>query len=308
MNARRWLAAALFLAVLLPFAAAMAALLPAVPAIAGPGVVLVLYPLGVWLDLLPPGRPGAEDAALAETAPAIERARIRHAVPPSPGQPLVDGYIPLATGALAGHANRGATAAPGASHAPLVWKAAAGVGVLTIGLVLITVAARAGGGGARDSNPFAVAGVRAPVLPPASPSPEQSALTGAGALTPSSTVVASPTSTSAVSTPTLTPTPGSPAPLAGRYELVNTVTSGGARGQSFRFAVTFRQQRDAVLASGDGLRIEGQRAGDVVRASYDQAGSSGLFEWTVQQDGSLTGSFRDAGSGVTGTSAARPLP
>lgn len=307
MNARRWLAAALFLAVLLPFAAAMAALLPGVPAIAGPGAVLVLYPLGVWLDLLPPGRPGAEDAALADTAPAIERARIRHAVPPSPGQPLVDGYIPLAGGALAGHATSSATE-PRATRAPLVWKAVAGVGVLTVGVLLIAAVGRAGGGAARDSNPFAVAGVRAPALPPASPSPEQSALAGAGALTPFGTAAASPTSTPAASTPTLMPTPGSPAPLAGRYELVNTVTSGGARGQSFRFAVTFRQQRDAVLASGDGLRIEGQRAGDVVRASYDQAGSSGLFEWTVQQDGSLTGSFRDAGSGVTGTSAARPLP
>ena len=142
--------------------------------------------------------------------------------------------------------------------------------------------------------------------------------------TPSPTEMPSPTPTATLEPPTPTPTPPPPTPtprpptptptvgaaagtavVAGRWTLTDTVTRGDASGSVFSFNITIAQAGAVITGGGGGLTIRGTVSGNRISATFTRAGGGGAFEWTMQGDGSLAGTFSDEGAGNSGTSIAR---
>ena len=96
--------------------------------------------------------------------------------------------------------------------------------------------------------------------------------------------------------------------MSGRWQITDTVTQGPDTGASFAFVVTLNEAGGRVSGSGDGLSLDGARQGTLIRVDFFRTGAAaGVFEWQVQPDGTLVGTFEDFGGNNGGVSVARRL-
>jgi hypothetical protein len=65
------------------------------------------------------------------------------------------------------------------------------------------------------------------------------------------------------------------------------------------------EEDDVITGTSDQLSFRGVRHGSQVSVTFQRAGSSGTFFWTVQADGSLAGAFTDTAAANSGTEHTR---
>lgn len=340
MSARYLLSALLFLATLVGVAALAGALLPGVNALLLALVAAVLYPIGLALDVLPPGRP--DNAFRDDGWLASENDRLLDD----------DGEDDRGPAAVAGAGTSWQTAptqrirredilsasyVAGPGQAPAerrgIPAAAAVIGgiaaLLLAGAAAIALLQRDGGDGTvfQGDGEDAVAGVSPPggeedaaTAAPPSPTAEPTEAPP----TPAATATAEPPTPTPVP-PTPTPVPPAPTPvpqraapatqqqleagwMSGRWQITDTVTRGPDAGASFTFLVTLTEADGRVTGGGDGLSLDGARQGSTIRLDFFRTGAAaGVFVWQVQPDGTLVGTFEDFGGNNGGVSVARRL-
>ena len=93
-------------------------------------------------------------------------------------------------------------------------------------------------------------------------------------------------------------------PLTGRWTIVDTVTTGDDSGATYMFTVNIVEDGSTITGSGSQLQFVGTRSGNTLHVEYTRAGGTGSFSWTVDQDGTLNGSFADYAASNSGTSRA----
>lgn len=311
--------------------ALLGALLPGLTAITGGLLAVVLYPLGVLFDLLPPGRgdrePPRPEPWHRERPLAAAPARVVYPPERPSGPGVTDPPQPTARAAAPAppppaaqgdRSHREPVAAPGVVLAG-VFAAA-----LTALLVLMALVI-AGESDGDDATPIAarqadeVGPEPSPTLParttePATPTPTATATATATPETPTPTPVP-PTPTPVPPTPTPVPPtrqPTAPATaarpdgwLSGTWRIVDRVTTGQDAGQAYVFDVTLSESGGVISGSGGGLTLRGTRSGDTVSVTFTRAGAAtGSFRWEIRPDGSLFGFFEDHGAANSGTSIA----
>jgi hypothetical protein len=69
--------------------------------------------------------------------------------------------------------------------------------------------------------------------------------------------------------------------------------------------VSLLEASDQVTGEGEGLQLAGHRSGNEVVVTVSRPGGTGQFTWSVAPDGSLVGSFVDAGANNSGSSVGR---
>jgi hypothetical protein len=111
--------------------------------------------------------------------------------------------------------------------------------------------------------------------------------------------------------PTATPGPPTPTPnaivtitesgqagwLNGRWQIIDTVQEGPGVGQTFSIPVDLRDVGGEITGASPEFELTGRRRGNHIRIEFTRAnGSRGTFEWNVQPDGNLAGTFVDGES------------
>lgn len=134
--------------------------------------------------------------------------------------------------------------------------------------------------------------------------------TNARTVAPTQSATTPPT-TAPTHTPTRAPT-ATPTKVTynvtGRWQLADTVTFGRDTGQTYTFTVDFVERDDGLLVtgSGSGLKFDGYRQGDFVKLDFtrDNGDPGGFFEWRIQPDGRLVGTYEDYRTNNGGNSIA----
>jgi hypothetical protein len=316
---RYWLSFAVFFTVVTALAAIVGGAILGFPLVAVVGIAAVAYLLAVASDLLPPGRPLArelhdeqawghdgmhrrilEQDMTVYRAPESAALRADTPEPPEAGEP--DMPVAEADGA-----------SPAARRTPppiLTLLAAAGLVVVVL-LMAGFAGGRTGGAAAgRGPERSSVLGFAAPTATPTtSPvTPVTASPTERPVASPAST--ASTTPATATAAPTLSPTPPPAATAAavsnisGRYRLIDTISSGPYAGQQYAFNVTLTQLGSAVSGNGGGLKLTGNRIGNHLHLEFSRGKGTGRFDWEIQADGNLAGTFTDDAAGNSGASSA----
>ncbi|MGI8926880.1 MAG: hypothetical protein ACR2HN_09585 [Tepidiformaceae bacterium] len=299
MTTRYWLSFGLFLLVLVGFVALLAwAFAPGTLAWA-PFLAAIIYVAAALLDLAPPGRPQQTAAVIAS--------RPTHGVPPATVIPSR-----AARRVQPAAADARARAGPRLSNTALFAVVLAFAGVAVAVATALALLSSSGDDGPPASDDAVVA---ATLTPAVSPTARATATrTATAAPTPSATAVP-PTATPTALPATPTPVPPDPTPpparatagpisLTGRWQIVDTVTTGRDAGQTFTFTVDMQESLNLIVGSGGGFILLGERRGASAIVSYTRIGGSGVFRWLVQSDGTLSGTFEDLGAGNSGP--ARP--
>ena len=126
--------------------------------------------------------------------------------------------------------------------------------------------------------------------PTASPAPTLAATSTVPPATPVGTAAATPVTTPAATAAPLVP----PTSFAGRWRVVDTVEEGTGVGQAFAFDVAITQTGAALSGSAPGVIVfTGTVVANFVTVEFSQPtlGVTGIFIWTMQPDGSATGTF-----------------
>ncbi|MCC7366192.1 MAG: hypothetical protein IT303_17680 [Dehalococcoidia bacterium] len=320
---RRYVGAVgLFLGVVCLAGLTLGAMLPVVESWQLVLAALVLYPAGVYFDLLPPGRPPGVVTAAAE---APDEPGEPEGLPPAmvPGPPRSPGFAGWSYVDMDGEAEP-----PQRGTLAFLVVAALAVG-LAVGAVATGLAMSMREEGATEA---AVPGTE----PPAEATGEQSAVSPSPTPSPTTEATATPTATATPSpTPSPTPEPPTPTPtvarrteptpapptpvptlapqtsrstaasIGGTWEIVDTVTYGPGQGETYRFEVDLRQAGGVVTGGGAGLDLVGERQGDRIVVAFEREGATGYFIWWVADGETLWGEFRDNGAENGGTSLAR---
>jgi hypothetical protein len=265
---------------------AAAAFLPLALAIAA--AVVALAAVGVVLDVLPPGHRILQ--ARVRHPRRTERAPVRYVPAPLPQR-----FSPSRsrrTGVTSVHV--------------VIAGIAAGLG---LGLTIATLRLASGDSTETSFHPALAASADAVAS-------EETAVAGVQAPRESASPAPTEPATEPPATPTPvppTPTPGPPTPtpnaivtitesgqagwLNGRWQVIDTVQEGPGAGRTFSIPVDLRDVGGEITGASAEFELSGQRRGNQIRIEFTRAnGSRGTFEWTVQPDGNLVGTFVDGES------------
>lgn len=324
MRVRYWLSAGVCFFALAAVAAMFGALVPRIGTWTPVLIVAMVYPLLVAFDLLPPGLPNSTHHRWPQHLPRRQRptaealAARRNRVPAPKKRP------------------RPYTATPELlpMHPPPDVRfgngmfAVAVFSVLAVALVFARYSVQSNfqpdatpamvlSGEWQPPAPEGVAGVQPPAsaaVPSAQPASTE---------VPPTPTPLPPTATPESEEPTPAPTePPRPAPtpnpvtslaealqagwMTGRWAVLDVIKEGPNAGESALLIIDLQESGGQVTGQGSELELTGTHDGPNVRLNFRRAdGSGGRFEWVIQADGSVAGTFEDAGGTIRGVSVGK---